>query len=275
MGLFDGVRRRRPHRRLADVAALLGLPVLLVLDVSGQAQSAAARRQGLRELRSARPRSPAWCSTASAASATARLAGERSRRSACRSSARCRATSDSRCRSAISAWCRPSETAGLDARLDALADFVASPRRSRRASLRARRAAGGGAGGARSALPPPGQRIAVARDAAFSLPLSASAARLARGRARRSCSSRRSPTSRRPADCDACWLPGGYPELHAGALAGCAALPRRPAPFRRDPAGARRVRRLHGAGRALTSRRRGPRDGRPARRRDQLRQAQA
>jgi cobyrinic acid a,c-diamide synthase len=23
-----------------------------------------------------------------------------------------------------------------------------------------------------------------------------------------------------PDDCDACWLPGGYPELHAGALAG-------------------------------------------------------
>jgi len=23
-----------------------------------------------------------------------------------------------------------------------------------------------------------------------------------------------------PEDCDACWLPGGYPELHAGALAG-------------------------------------------------------
>lgn len=23
-----------------------------------------------------------------------------------------------------------------------------------------------------------------------------------------------------PADCDACWLPGGYPELHAGQLAG-------------------------------------------------------
>jgi cobyrinic acid a,c-diamide synthase len=23
-----------------------------------------------------------------------------------------------------------------------------------------------------------------------------------------------------PEDCDACWLPGGYPELHAGAIAG-------------------------------------------------------
>ena len=23
-----------------------------------------------------------------------------------------------------------------------------------------------------------------------------------------------------PPDCDACWLPGGYPELHAGAIAG-------------------------------------------------------
>ena len=50
-----------------------------------------------------------------------------------------------------------------------------------------------------------------------------------------------------PDDCDACWLPGGYPELHAA---------RSPPPrdfrdglraLRRDAPGARRVRRLHGA----------------------------
>src|SRR6516164_3925955 len=47
MGLFDGVPA--PSGRSgasADVAAALGLPVLLVLDVSGQAQSAAAIVKG-------------------------------------------------------------------------------------------------------------------------------------------------------------------------------------------------------------------------------------
>jgi cobyrinic acid a,c-diamide synthase len=68
------------------------------------------------------------------------------------------------------------------------------------------------------ALPPPGQRIALARDAAFTflyphlaahwrcagaeiVPFSPLADEAPRG------------------DCDVCWLPGGYPELHAGKLA--------------------------------------------------------
>ena len=53
-------------------------------------------------------------------------------------------------------------------------------------------------------------------------------------RAPRSCRSRRSPTSRRRTSATVCWLPGGYPELHAGALAAadgsapaCAVSPRR------------------------------------------------
>src|SRR5271170_5487301 len=47
MGLFDGVPAE-PGRTgaSADVAAALGLPVLLMLDVSGQAQSAAAIVKG-------------------------------------------------------------------------------------------------------------------------------------------------------------------------------------------------------------------------------------
>ena len=43
MGLFDGVLDERGHSGAsADVAAALGLPVIMVIDVSGQAQSAAA-----------------------------------------------------------------------------------------------------------------------------------------------------------------------------------------------------------------------------------------
>ena len=47
MGLFDGVPAPRGRSGAsADVAAALGMPVLLVIDVSGQAQSAAAIVKG-------------------------------------------------------------------------------------------------------------------------------------------------------------------------------------------------------------------------------------
>jgi cobyrinic acid a,c-diamide synthase len=74
------------------------------------------------------------------------------------------------------------------------------------------------AGGTEKSLPPPGQRIALAQDAAFTflyphllrewqkagaeiIPFSPLA------------------DEAPPSDCDVCWLPGGYPELHAGTLA--------------------------------------------------------
>jgi len=68
------------------------------------------------------------------------------------------------------------------------------------------------------ALPPPGQRIALARDRAFSFayPHLVDAWRGAGAEIMPF-----SPLAGEPppdaADC--CWLPGGYPELHAGALA--------------------------------------------------------
>ncbi|MGA7328802.1 MAG: AAA family ATPase, partial [Rhodomicrobium sp.] len=48
MGLFDGVASRGSwgNGASADVAALAGLPVLLVIDISGQAQTAAAVARG-------------------------------------------------------------------------------------------------------------------------------------------------------------------------------------------------------------------------------------
>ena len=47
MGLFDGVPSEGGRSGAsADVAAALGMPILLVIDVSGQAQSAAAIVKG-------------------------------------------------------------------------------------------------------------------------------------------------------------------------------------------------------------------------------------
>jgi cobyrinic acid a,c-diamide synthase len=68
------------------------------------------------------------------------------------------------------------------------------------------------------ALPPPGQRIALAADAAFSFiyPHLIDGWRSAGAEIVRF-----SPLANEPPadDCDACWLPGGYPELHAATLA--------------------------------------------------------
>ncbi|HLH88311.1 MAG TPA: cobyrinate a,c-diamide synthase [Xanthobacteraceae bacterium] len=69
------------------------------------------------------------------------------------------------------------------------------------------------------ALAPPGQRIALAADAAFSFVYP----HLVDGWRRAGAEiATFSPLADEgpPADCDVCWLPGGYPELHADALAG-------------------------------------------------------
>src|SRR5262249_52798146 len=77
------------------------------------------------------------------------------------------------------------------------------------------------ASGNATALPPPGNRIALAADAAFSFiyPHVLEGWRRAGAEIMRF-----SPLGDEapPDDCDCCWLPGGYPELHAGTLAAAA-----------------------------------------------------
>ncbi len=73
--------------------------------------------------------------------------------------------------------------------------------------------------GAAPALAPPGQRIALARDGAFSFIYP----HHLQGWRRAGCEIHAfSPLADEPPPehCDVCWLPGGYPELHAGAIAG-------------------------------------------------------
>jgi cobyrinic acid a,c-diamide synthase len=217
MGLFDGVPAPRGRSGAsADVAAALGMPVLLVIDISGQAQSAAAVVKG--------------CASYDdrlriAGVVVNRVGSERHRRLAV---------------DAIEGLGFPvvgamprddkialperhlglvqaGETEALDARLEAMADFVeAHVDCSRVMALAgdldfARQAP-------RAALRPPGQRIALARDDAFSFiyPHLVRGWRLAGAEIVAF-----SPLAddRPPWDCDVCWLPGGYPELHAGRLA--------------------------------------------------------
>jgi cobyrinic acid a,c-diamide synthase len=232
MGLFDGIPGEPGRSGAAsDLARLLGLPVLLVLDVSGQSQTAAAVACGFmhydRDVRIA-------------ACILNRAGSER----------HWKLSSE-----AIEAIGLPvvgtvlrdptlslperhlglvqaSELPEMDAHIDRLADTM-----ERSLDLDAIYAAAGAfhmpAGSLDKALPPPGQRIALAQDAAFTflyphlkrqwhamgaelLPFSPLA------------------DEAPPRDCDICWLPGGYPELYAGTLAAADTFKTGLAAFARD-----------------------------------------
>ncbi|MGJ0510648.1 MAG: cobyrinate a,c-diamide synthase [Methylocystis sp.] len=215
MGLFDGAPGGAAGiGASADIAALLGWPVLLAHDVSGQAQSAAAVIRGLA---THDPR-------LSVAGVVAnRVGSDRHRRLVAEGVAGLglpllgalprndRLKLPERHLGLVQAG----ETAELDARLDALADFVEA-HVDVAAVARAAKAIRPEFGPA-AALRPPAQRIAVARDDAFSFFYP----HLARGwRAAGAELVFFSPLADEapPEDCDLCWLPGGYPELHAGRL---------------------------------------------------------
>ena len=221
MGLFDGVPAESGRSGAsADVAAALGMPVLLILDVTGQAQSAAAIVKG--------------CATYDGRLSVAgvivnRVGSERHHRLAV---------------DAIEATGVPvvgslprndtialperhlglvqaGETEALEARLETIADFVAANVDCGRVLALAGELTFAFPAPGRATLRPPGQRIALARDAAFSFVYP----HLAQGwRAAGAEIVSFSPLADEPPpeSCDVCWLPGGYPELHAGRLASAA-----------------------------------------------------
>ncbi len=219
MGLFDGVAAAAGRSgAAADLAERFGLPVLLVLDVSGQSQTAAAVALGMARFRPG-----------------VRVGGVVLNRVA---SARHRAGAQAAVEGiglpVLGAIPRDKglglperhlglvqagEHPDLAARLQGLADMA-----ERCLDLDAIIA---GAGGLRLrssdavALPPPGQRVALARDAAFSFVYPHVLAGWRRQGAEVVAFS---PLKDEPPpdDCDACWLPGGYPELHGGALGAAA-----------------------------------------------------
>jgi len=217
MGLFDGVPG--PAGRTgssADVAAALGWPVLLVLDASGQSQSAAAVAKGCATY-DPRIRIAGVVLNRLGSPRHARLAGEAIAAlgipvvgTMLRSDA---VALPERHLGLVQAG----ETGDLDQRLDAIADFVTA---NTDIDAIRRLAAQGAAPPSEPgrALPPPGQRIAVAQDQAFSFLYP----HVLQGwRAQGAEVTFFSPLADEAPDdsADACWLPGGYPELHAGRLA--------------------------------------------------------
>jgi len=219
MGLFDGAAANAGRRgATADLAAHFDLPVVLVLDVARQAQSAAAIARGF-----------------AAHDPAVKIAGVILNRTA---SERHRAL----IADAIGAVGLPifgvlprdaalslrerhlglvqaaehADLAGLIERLAATAeryfDLDAIVAAAAPLMLEARRNSRAGF------LPPPGQRVALAQDRAFSFvyPHVLEAWRSAGAEILPFSPLADEPP---PERADSCWLPGGYPELHAQALA--------------------------------------------------------
>lgn len=217
MGLFDGVaiQGASGNGASADIAAQMGWPVVLVLDVSGAAQSVAATALGFKMMRPdvklagvvlnrvASPRHEALVRVGMEQAGIAVL-GVLPRRNEMALPER------------HLGLVQAGEQENLAQVLDDAGAFVRE-----HVDLDALRAAANGAQTGTTApakITPPGQRIALAQDNAFAFVYPHL---LAGWRAAGAEVLPFSPLRDEAPDtgADICWLPGGYPELHAGTLA--------------------------------------------------------
>ncbi len=216
MGLYDGVATRglTGMGSSAETARRMGWPVVLVLDVGGQAQSAAATALGFRNYAPDLPFAGVILNRCASPrhERLIRLGMERAglpvlgvlpRRGDL--------TLPERHLGLIQAVEHPD----LDAAIAGYATFLRE-----HVDLEAIRAAAAcNAGVAAGPLPvPPAQRIALARDAAFSFTYPHLLEGWHRAGAEILPFSPLADEAPAP-DADLVWLPGGYPELHAGPLA--------------------------------------------------------
>jgi cobyrinic acid a,c-diamide synthase len=217
MGLFDGVPGMSGRSgAAADLAARFDLPVLLVLDVSGQSQSAAAVAAGF----------AAYDPAVRIGGVVLNRLGSDRHRMLIADALEARRIPVLGAIPRDDSLVLPerhlglvqaSEHADLAERIGRFADMV-----ERHLDIDAIAAIatplGARSGPVHTMLAPPGQRIALASDEAFTFVY-----------AHVLDSWRRAGAEIVPfsplrdeapsVDCDACWLPGGYPELHAGRLA--------------------------------------------------------
>lgn len=212
MGLFDG------PGSTADVAAALDLPVVLVLDVRAQAQSAAAVVRGFAAhrldvevagviLNRVGSASHARMVTEALGPVGVPVLGAVPRREALTLPERHLGLVQAAEIEGLEEFVEEAATAvGEAVDLEALAKLARPPRHVAEAGP--------------PPLPPPGSRVAVARDAAFAFTYPAV---LEGWREAGAEVLPFSPLEDEPPDerCDAVYLPGGYPELHAGRLSAC------------------------------------------------------
>jgi len=217
MGLYDGVARAGAcgNGASAEIARRMGWPVVLVVDVSGQAQSAAATALGFKLYDAETPFAGVILN---------RVASPRHERLVRRGMEavgipvlgalprRGDLTLPERHLGLVQA----AEHPDLDR---AIADYAAFLRAHTDLAAIRRAAAGIIQPGAHASLPaPPAQRIALARDAAFSFTYPHLIEGWRRAGAEILPFSPLADEAPAP-DADFVWLPGGYPELHAGTLA--------------------------------------------------------
>jgi cobyrinic acid a,c-diamide synthase len=218
MGLFDGVAAPGVSGTgaTADIAEMMGWPVLLVIDPSGQAQTAAAVAAGLRDFRDGvRLAGVVLNRVASArhedlvrralAGAGIAVFGALPRNAAIALPKRHLGLVQAEEQEETSALI--GEAARLiTEHVDLDAVLQSASARSPQPVTRGQK------------VRPPGQRIALARDAAFSF---AYPHMLEAWRAAGAEITTFSPLADEGPDAsaDICWLPGGYPELHGGRLA--------------------------------------------------------
>jgi len=213
MGLFDGAVSGVGST--ADLAALLGLPVVLVLDVKGQSQTAAALVRGMRDHRA----------DVTTAGVLLNRVGSPRHEAMIRPEIEALGVPVLGAIPADKALALPSrhlglvqagEHEGLEAFLNHAADLI-----SQHVDLEQLQSCGAAISPSREpkGLAPLGQRIAVARDQAFAFAYP----HLLDGWHRQGAEIIPfSPLADEAPDeaCDAVYLPGGYPELHGARLAG-------------------------------------------------------
>ncbi|CUX30639.1 MULTISPECIES: cobyrinate a,c-diamide synthase [Agrobacterium] len=220
MGLFDGIPVAENRTgSAADLARLFGIPVLLVLDVSGQSQTAAAIAHGFAH----------YDPDVTMGAVVLNRAGSERHRTLCTEAIEKIGLPVVGCVLRDPSLILPERHLGLvqasehpeiDSHIDRLADAMEkSIDLDALFSLAA--PVNMSSGSVEAAIAPPGQRIALAEDAAFTFLYPhlrkhwrAAGAEIVPF----------SPLADEAPDesCDICWLPGGYPELFAGRLAGAA-----------------------------------------------------
>jgi len=213
MGVFDGVAGG--GGATADIAVALDWPILLVVEASGAAQTIAALAHGIANF----PGAPRVIGAI-----VNRVASDRHGRMIAAGFARIgmpllglvptdeRLALPSRHLGLVQAR----EMGAAGGRIDAIADVVAAC--CDLGAIRAGMAPIDDAPLSASSLRSPGQRIAVARDDAFSFLYPHVLDDWRRVGAEIAFFSPLADEAL-PSGTDACWLPGGYPELHAGRLA--------------------------------------------------------
>lgn len=217
MGLFDGIPGE--HNRsgaAADLARSMGIPVLLVLDVSGQSQTAAALACGFMHY-DPEVKIAAAIMNRAGSDRHVRLAGEAITALGLPLAGAVRRDASLTLPERHLGLVQASEHPEIEAHIERLADAMESFL-DLDAIFAAATPLNLPQGSPEKLIDPPGQRIAIAEDAAFTFLYPHLR------RHWRAAGAELHPFSpladEAPApDCDICWLPGGYPELHAATLA--------------------------------------------------------